>query len=261
VLATIFEGVDAYATARGYQAVVANTQDDLEERRHRLDLLVSRRIDGLILADAHLDDDFEEIRSANLPFVLVNRRAPGLVSVTCADNDGGRMVGEHLAELGHRRVAIVGGHPWASTAVDRAEGCRQALADHGVVVEEDQVVFSGFGIEGGTAATHRLLDGASPPTAVFAVNDYAAIGVMGALRDRGLVPGRDVAVVGFNDIDVAAQLPIPLTSVATTPENMGAGAAESLLTLLEGRRVRSRRIKPNLVIRASTQPRTTTSRS
>ena len=92
-----------------------------------------------------------------------------------------------------------------------------------------------------------MLDLRTRPTAIFAVNDTAAIGVMGALRERGLRPGEDVAVVGYNDIPIAADLPVPLTSVHAPMFEMGSEALALLLDRVQGRPVRSRRLRPELV--------------
>ncbi|WP_367129176.1 LacI family DNA-binding transcriptional regulator [Saccharothrix sp. HUAS TT1] len=249
VLATIFEGVDAHCTEHGYQAVVANTGDDPAEHARRLDLMRTRRVDGLILADTRLTDPPVD---PGLPFVLVNRRRPGQLSVTCDDEAGGELVGDHFADLGHRHVGIVGGHPWAGTAVDRAHGCRAALARRGVEVPDSHLLHTGFDTRGGREATERLLRATPRPTAIFAVNDYAAVGVMGALRDAGLTPGRDVAVAGYNDIDVASELLIPLTTVDSSPLDMGRHAARTLLALLRGEDVSPVLLPPRLRIRSST---------
>lgn len=251
VLATIFEGIDSHATDNGYQAVVASTADNPEERCRRLRLF-GRRIDGLIVGDAHLtDDSLTSIADTGVPFVLVNRRAVGRVSVTCADERGGRLVGTHFFDLGHRHIGIAGGHPWASTAVDRAHGCRAALAERGVPVPDPYVLHYGFDVDSGRRAAEALLDLTPRPTAIFAVNDYSALGVMSAMRDRGLVPGEDIAVAGFNDTDIARQLTIPLTSVDSNPHRMGQTAAETLLHLLAGKEATSVELAPVLRVRAS----------
>lgn len=253
VLATIYEAIDEYATEHGYQTMVANTHDKLDEQRRRIDLLLSRRIDGLVLGDAHTDGAFlREVAATQLPFVLVNRRAEGYVSVTGDDSSGGRMVAQHLAELGHERIAIVAGLPWASTGVDRTRGCRDWLAEHGLPVPDDYVQPSTFHPAGGRAAAEQLLDLRPRPTAVFAVNDNTAIGVMGAARDRGLRVGADLAIVGFNDISTAAELPVPLTTVRNPLVRMGRLAAELLFARMAGDPVESVRLEPTLVVRAST---------
>lgn len=255
VLATIYEGIEETADRHGYQTFVANTHDDADQERRRIDLLLSRRVDGLIIGDAHVDGGIgDELRRREVPFVLVNRHASTHLSVTCDDDLGGQLAGEHLAELGHRRIAIVAGEAYASTGRDRTQGCLRALSRRGIKVPPDRIVYGSFDTMGGRIAAEQLLSARRPPSAIFAVNDFAAIGVMGAIRDRGLSVGEDIAVVGFNDISLAAQLPVPLTTVHSEMRTMGARGMELLLELLGGGRPESELIPPRLVVRASTVP-------
>ncbi|MFF3896249.1 LacI family DNA-binding transcriptional regulator [Streptomyces sp. NPDC001812] len=253
VLATVYEGIDAAAATAGYHTVVANTGDDCEMQRRRVDALLARRVDGLVLGDARSDSGLvAELAKRRIPLVLVSRRLPGRVSVTTDDVRGGRLAGEHLLGLGHRRAAVVAGEPYASTGAERTRGFLDAFAEAGLPIPESHVVHSRFDVPGGRAAAERLLSLRPMPTAVFAVNDFAAIGVMAAVRDADLTVGRDVAVVGYNDVALAAALPVPLTSVRSPMYRMGELAATTLVNMLEGKPVRSRRLRPTLVARAST---------
>ncbi|MFJ6686957.1 LacI family DNA-binding transcriptional regulator [Streptomyces werraensis] len=252
VLATIFEGIDDVLSRAGYQSLVASTGDNIEERHRRLDLLLSRRCDAFIIGDAHLvNDEIAGLKERGVPFLLVNRRAPGHASVTCADVTGGRLVGAHLYEHGHRHIGIIGGHPWASTALDRADGCRGYLAEQGVDLPDTHLLQYGFDVAAGRRAAKALLDLTPRPTAIFAVNDYSALGAMATIRDRGLTVGKDIAVVGFNDTDMASDLPISLTSVDSRPRHMGDSAARLLLKQLAGEEVESQQIEPVLRPRMS----------
>ncbi|MDP9433992.1 MAG: LacI family transcriptional regulator [Actinomycetota bacterium] len=255
VLATVYDEIEQSANRAGFHTFVANTRDDLSEQRRRVDLLLDRRVDGLVLGDARLDAGFvDELAERRVPFVLVSRRHGAHASVTCDDVLGGRLAAEHLLGLGHRRLAVVAGEPYASTGVDRTQGFLAVCREQGVPVPADRVVPSRFDVAGGQTGMERLLAGAQPPTAVFVVNDFTAIGAMGALRDAGLRPGRDVAVVGFNDVTLAAALPIPLTSVRSPLRAMGAIAVDTLLARLAGQPVQSVRLPPELVVRASSDP-------
>jgi LacI family transcriptional regulator len=252
VLAAVCEAIEETATELGYQTVVSNTWDDQEQRRRKVEPLLGHRVDGLILGDALLEDPFpDELAERQVPFVLVSRRSGGHASVTCDDFLGGRLAGTHLADLGHRRIAILAGPPHASTGRDRTSGCLQALAERGITAQDRYIVPSPHDARGGHAAAERLLALRPKPTAVFAVNDTTAVGVMGALRDHGCTVGEDVAVVGYNDIELAAELPVPLTSVRSDHQAMGAAAAQMLITALSGRTVVSQRLPPQLVVRRS----------
>lgn len=258
VLSTIYEGIDRAATELGYQTVVANTLDSPDERRRRAELLLSRRVDGLILGDAHADDPFlAELAERGTPFVLVSRTHDGFDSVTSDDYAGGRLVGTHLADLGHRRIGVIAGQSYASTGRDRARGCVDALAERGIETPRDLVVHSTFDAEGGRTAALRLMRKKRPPTAIFAVNDTTAIGVMGALRDLERKIGTDVAVVGFNDISIARDLPVPLTTVRGALDQMGAEAARMLVARLRGESSdspRQQRLPTQLAVRESSDP-------
>jgi LacI family transcriptional regulator len=262
VLSTIYEGIDAEASASGYQTVVANSMDDPAQQRLRAERLLQRGVDALLFGDARLDDPFlDELAARGVPFALVNRRHPPYDSATCDDHAGGALVGNHLADLGHWGIAVVAGHPYASTGVDRTQGCLATLKQRGVDVPPKRVISSGFDAQAGREATLQLMSTPRPPTAIFAVNDVTAVGVMGALRDLGYTAGRDVAVVGFNDISIAADLPIPLTSVRSPLREMGIAAARLILDRLQNPLKATAantsgqiRLHPHLLVRESSDP-------
>jgi LacI family transcriptional regulator len=260
VLSTIYEGFDAAASDLGYQTVVANTFDRSEEQRRRAEMLLARRVDGLVFGDARIDDTYlDELASRQVPFALVNRYHPPYDSVTCDDFAGGRLVGNHLADLGHRRIGIIAGEPHATTGQDRTKGCLDVLRHRGVDLSPSWVFSSTFDADGGYAAAHQLMQSDTPPTAIFAVNDMAAIGAMGALRDLGHRPGIDVAVVGFNDISIAARLPVPLTTVRSPLATIGAEVARLIVDRLQSISTAMRepvelKLAPQLFVRASSDP-------
>ncbi|WP_100498073.1 LacI family DNA-binding transcriptional regulator [Geodermatophilus chilensis] len=255
VLATIYDAIEETAKERGYDTFVANTRDDLEEQRRRVDLLLDRRVDGLILGDARLDSTFvDELAARDVPFVLTSRRHGAHPSVTCDDELGGRLAAQHLLALGHRRVAVVAGEPYASTGQDRTRGFLDVCRESGVRVPASRVLHSRFDVAGGRAAAERLLAVRTPPTAVFAVNDFAAIGVMGALRDYGMRVGEDVAVVGYNDVPIARELPVPLSTVRSPLREMGEQAVAALCARLDGQDIGVVRLAPEMIRRASSVP-------
>ncbi|MEU8118907.1 LacI family DNA-binding transcriptional regulator [Spirillospora sp. NPDC049024] len=257
VLATVYEGIEDAAARHGLTTFVMNSHDRPEQQRARTELALSRHVDGLVFGDAHTDAAFlDEFAERRVPFVLVSRHAGRHPSVTCDDLLGGRLVADHFLALGHRRVGVIAGEPFASTGADRTAGFVDRYREAGFPVPDSHVVQCGFDAAGGRDAAERLLRHDPPPTAVFAVNDFAAIGALGALRDHGLRPGQDVAVAGYNDTPLAAELPIPLTSVVSPMREMGARALDLLAELLAGRTAPSERLRPRLAIRASTAPRT-----
>lgn len=253
VLATVYEGIEEACASSGFSAFVANTGDDPVARRQRTEMVLARRVDGMIFGDAHIDGRFlNEVAGRGVPFVLVSRRADSHPSVTCDDYRGGQLAAEHLLQLGHRRVAVIAGEPYASTGIDRTAGFRDTYAAAGIKVPPSRVVHSRFDTGGGREAMRRLLAGRTRPTAVFAVNDFAAIGAIGASCDAGLTVGTDIAVIGFNDVPLAGSLPVGLSTIRSPMHEMGVRAVRALMKRLAGEEVESERLPPALVARAST---------
>lgn len=252
VLATVYEGIEEAAGERGLHTFVASSRDDPRQRAEKIEMLLDRRVDGLVLGDSPLDGSgVAGLVDRHVPFVLVSRRSGDHPSVTCDDYLGGRLVADHLLGLGHEEPAVIAGAPYASTGVDRTAGFVDRYAEAGLPLPSSRVVHSSFDAAGGRSAARALLDAPRRPTAVFAVNDFAAFGALGALRDAGLSPGEDVAVVGFNDVPVAADLPVPLTTVRSPMHDMGRRAMHMLTEILAGHEVSSEQLMPTLVVRQS----------
>lgn len=252
VLAVMYEGIEQEAAISGYSTFVTNSRDEPGQQRRKIELLLARRVDGLIIGDAHLGSDvLPWLARRGAPFVLMSRRAPGYLSATCDDVHGGALAAEHLWERGHRRVGIIAGERYASTAVDRTAGFVGRWRTLGGDVDDEDIVWSRFDTRGGHDAAEQILRSERGATAMFAVNDFAAIGAMGALRARGMTAGTDCAVVGFNDTSVAAELPIPLTSVRSPMSEIGQAAVVLLQSVFNGSPAESVRLRPTLCVRES----------
>lgn len=253
VLALMYEGVEAEAATIGYSSFVTNSRDDVDEQRRKVELMLARRVDGLIIGDRHLDVDvvLSDLRRRAVPFVLMNRRHPEIPSSTCDDTLGGELVAEHLWDKGHRDVCVIAGEPYATTGVDRTAGFVQRWRELGGEIGDGDIVLSRFDTQGGREAAEKILVSGRRPSALFAVNDFAAIGAMGALRSYGLTVGRDCAVVGFNDTSLAAELPIPLSSVRSPMFEIGQTAVRLLRAVMHGEPAESARLTPTLQIRES----------
>ncbi|HEX2903661.1 MAG TPA: LacI family DNA-binding transcriptional regulator [Jatrophihabitans sp.] len=252
VLATLFEAIEQAASEAGYQAVVASSWDDPEIRQERVARYRAERVDGMIFGDARTSDSLlRGLAAESVPFVLVSRTSRGLPGIAGKDRAGGGMVAQHLVELGCRNLAVIAGPDYASTATDRVTGFLATALRCGSTVRPELVVNSTFDVDGGYRAMQVVLS-RQVPDGVFAVNDFAAIGAIGALREHGLEIGRDVALVGYNDISVAAQLPTPLTSVRTPLDDMGRAAFAALVQRMGGAPVQSMKLAPTLIVREST---------
>jgi LacI family transcriptional regulator len=252
VLATIYEGIQERAGESGYTTFVANSRDEADLRRELTANAIDRRVAGLIFGDATISPAFLNSLAGNgTPFVTVSRRSGAHPGAWLDDRLGGALVADHLYALGHTEVAVIGGTNFSSTGVDRATGFLERMAEHGVEVGPERHIVSGFDAAAGEKAMSALLGSGSAPTAVFAVNDFTAIGAMGAARSRGLVIGDDVAIAGYNDTSLAAYLPVPLTTVRSPMHKMGR-AADLMIRTIDGAEAESVTFEPTLVERAST---------
>jgi LacI family transcriptional regulator len=215
-------------------------------------MMLQRRVEGIIFGDAHHDDPLlADIAARGIPFVLVSRRSANYASVTCDDLLGGQLVGRRLLDAGRRDLAVLAGLPFASTAIERTKGAVDAFAEAGLHVPEERIAWGPFDAAGGREGAEKLLATEPYPDAIFATNDFAAIGALGVLRDRGLRVPDDISLIGYNDTPLAAELPTPLTTVHSPMHEMGRRGVDLLIDVLGGGSPASERLSPTLVIRAS----------
>ena len=254
VIATLCQSIEATATASGYQILIATPPDDVDAQLRSIDLLLGRRVDGLLITSLQLGrpEMIARMRTSGIPTLAVNRAGDDSIpAVTADDRAGGRLATEHLIRLGHTRIGIVAGPRHASTAWRRTLGYRDALEAAGLPIDDSLIVHTEFEVEGGIDGAGRLLDLPEPPTAIFAVNDTAAVGVMGVARDRGLRIPDDLSLVGYNDIPLVGQLPVPLTTVRSPAAAVGVAAVEQLLRGIAGEEMTTETLPVSLVERAS----------
>ena len=252
VLAKMFEAAEDFARTVAYQAVTSSTRDMDEEERRLVRGLTDRRVDGVILATATLNDPLlDELEAQHTPFVLLNRRSGNHPVVRGDDELGAYLATRHLISNRHKRIGFISGPAGISTAEDRRAGYLRALSEASIPFDASLVVESTFAAESGARAATALLSSAAPPTAIFAVNDATALGVVAVARDLGLSIPRDLAIVGYNDTELAAMLPVPLSSVAVPVQEMGVVAVQLLLERMAGKPPRSVVMSPRLVARAS----------
>ncbi len=263
VVATMFQGIEEAATAAGYSVLLSSPPDDLDAQRKAVEFLVSRQVDGLMLSSIHLPgtDFVDSLPLRSLPILLLNRHvdpAPSsqnssLPFVSGDDRLGGYLAGKHLLDCGYRDLGVIAGPDHASTSRERVAGFRDALTEAGLELPPNRIVASEFEVQGGVDAAATLLSGNTRPDAVFTVSDTIAIGVLGVARDLGLSIPDDLALVGYNDIPVVSQLPVPLTTVRSPAHKIGATGLEHLLALIAGRNVESVKLPVELIVRASTR--------
>jgi LacI family transcriptional regulator, galactose operon repressor len=227
---------DALAEA-GFTALIANTDNHPDRALAALETMRIRQADGCIAATATRDDGLLAETAGEIPMVLINRRvlSHAIPAVVADDRSGVRQAVEHLAALGHERIAHVAGPQWLSTGADRHEAFVAALRGVGLQPDPELISFGeGFTEEQGAVSLHTLLEAGAEFTALVAGNDLMALGCYDALVERGLSCPDDVSIVGFNDMPFADKFNPPLTTVRIPHYEMGRRAAELLLARIEG---------------------------
>jgi LacI family transcriptional regulator len=225
--------------------------------------MLSRQVDGLILATAILKDRaITALASRNIPTVMVNRRdAQDQTSSVISDDERGiALAVEHLVSLGHRDICHIGGPQNLSTGATRLHGFVKAMKDHDLKVPDTHVeVAASYSRADGARAAHQLFAKARRPTAIVAANDLLALGCYDALRSAGIRCPADTSITGYNDMPLVDLVSPPLTTVRIEHHQMGIEAAGLLLRKLAEPASPTVDIvlRPTLILRESTAaPRT-----
>ena len=254
----IVRGVEDEAHRRGYGVLLCNAADDAARELATLDLLVERRVDGIVLASGRATRRLSRrLAALPMPVVLVNAEAGvrGLSSIGTAQRAGARLAAEHLIGLGHRRLAFVGAPRGHVAAGPRRSGVADAVRDARMDADALVVIPGDGRVSGGMRAATELLASRPLPTGIVAYNDLTAIGVMRALRAAGIDVPVAASVVGFDDIEPASWTDPPLTTVRQPAAEMGRWAVERVASALQGAEDPMRKtLAPELVVRASTAP-------
>ncbi len=213
---------------------------DLETEKKSIDMLRSKGVDGIIISTILKDDsNIHSLIEDEFPFILINRHSmdPELknkTSYVVLDNfRGGYMGMEHLYRLGHDRIAIITGNVNTSTAILRTKGSLKALADCGAKVDGELIVEGRYQRQVAYEAAQKLIAMEAPPTAYFAQDDYMAIGVREALFEKGFRIPEDVALMGFDDTEIASFTGIDLTTISQKKYEMGEMGAKILIEKIE----------------------------
>jgi LacI family transcriptional regulator len=260
----IVRGMEDSARLHGYQIFVCSSDRDAERELEYVRSLISYRVEGLAFAGGGIEDEtyratlrrtLSEYREAGGAVVMLAPnayRAPSVVP----DNEGGaRLMTEHLLALGHRRIAFISGPPHLRTTAVRLDGYRLALAQAGIEFDPALVESGGFTADGGGKALATLLDRDPGITAVFASNDLMAFGALAELGSRSIRVPDEISVAGFDDVQHAVYVSVPLTTVRVPMYEMGTEGAALLLGISRGKRARSRVLPVEIVVRQSTELR------
>jgi LacI family transcriptional regulator len=247
-------GIEVELGGAGYSPLFmsGHWRGDLEARC--IELLHARRVDGLILLTGRLSDSKLRTVARSLPVVVTGRslKAANLISLDFDNREGARLATRHLIDLGHRRIAYIGGDPEHPDAVERQRGYQIALEAAGLRIDAAIVQQGDFSEQSGLAAVERLLAGQGRFSAIFAANDQMAFGAAVGLHRHGKRVPDDVSLVGFDDLAGSVFFVPPLTTIHNPIQEIGQLAAQAILRLLSGDAPQGEVPAPRLVVREST---------
>lgn len=255
---TLYEGTERELVTAGHYATLLSSHDSIERQQQLLRDLWETEVGGVVLVPATGTKraDLKEFENRRRPLLMAVRR----IGKTPFDYVGANpMVGmqiatEHLISLGHSAIGFVGGYQENFAYSERYAGFASSHMSHGLALKAELVANGGSTREFGREAAEKLLNQQRKPTALIAYNDLVAIGIMDAITNAGLTPGRDIAVIGYDDIPEAELQPVPLSSIATPAGKLGELIGQALLNWTSDGSDRSPldiTYPPRLVTRAS----------
>lgn len=263
--AEIARYVEDRAQEHGFSVVMCSTDHNTEKESKYIDLLRQKRVDGFILASGFKNDEIlKELIVEKFPVVMVAQDFPTrtMDSVSTDDFFGGYIVGRHLIELGHKSIGVLAEN-WKSgtvemrwSSIERLRGVRQALMEEQIPFNEEHLIICDSTVEAGKEYSAKFFEGSNCPTAIFALNDVLAIGLVQAAREHKKKIPEDLSIVGFDNTLLSTIVEPPLTTVAHPMAEMARKAMELLLDRMQDKDRMSSRIilPPELIKRDSAKP-------
>jgi LacI family transcriptional regulator len=256
----VARGAEAAASERGYSVILCNSDNSSRKEANYLRVLEEQRVAGILIVP--VEDPMistQGLRQRGISLVLLDRLSQDaeICSVSVNDVYGGQLAGRHLLERGHRRIGYIHGPFIATQYADRLIGLRQAVVDAGL--DPDAVIVplpaDTDNAQAGEACVEPFLRLHDRPTAIFCGNDYLALGVIYALSRAEVKVPHDVALIGYDDIDLAPMFAVPLTTIRQPKYDLGYAAASLLLDEIGENSAHQHQqivFLPELVVREST---------
>lgn len=254
--ADLARGVEDVAYKNNFAVLLCNYDEDPEKELFYLEVMQAESVDGIILPPAHENDpDVLRINRSGIPVVCVDRSLsdPTIDKVEVDNEQGSFVAVAHLIQKGHRRIGLISGPGDSSTGRKRLEGYRRAHAEAGLEVDESLICFGDYKQESGSRLAANLLSVPQPPSALFVCNNLMLIGAIETIFQRKLEIPRQVAVIGYDDLPLAAVFDPPLTVVQQPAYEVGRQAAELLFKRLDNPKGETANVQllPKLIIRSS----------
>ncbi|MBE5838618.1 LacI family DNA-binding transcriptional regulator [Butyrivibrio sp.] len=257
----LFVACELAAEKAGYSVVLSNSLGENERERAQLDIMMQQRVDAIIQMGGRVDDLItddsyaEKVRGIceKTPVIVTGKldKAP-VHSVVIDESSAMDILMEHLFELGHEKIALVGGEMKVASTYNKYQKYQENLRKKGIKERGEYVVNGTYDPESGYECTNKVLDLEERPTAIIAINDFAASGAVRAIKEHGLRIPEDISLVSFDNTYIA-ELTIPkLTSIDYDYEGYGRALIETAVAAAEGKDVEmTQMITPKLVVRES----------
>lgn len=259
----VVKGIETVATKAGFNVLICQSNEDVAHERQNIETLLGAQVEGILVSLSRTTRDFrhfEKVQRQQIPLVFFDRVLDGLdvSAVVLDDRAGGYQSTRHLIQQGYRRIAHFGGPQHLNIYKDRRQGYLDALREHELPVEEELIHIGNMKMEDGAAGIAHLLSLPHPPDAVFSASDFAAVGALQALKQRGLRVPQNMALAGFSNETFTSLTEPMLTTIDQRCEQMGQAAVRLFLEILaEPAGVFSPRrvvLRPDLLVRDSSQP-------
>ena len=255
--AEISRSIEDEAFNKGYSVFLCNTELDTQRELFYVDVLSKKQVDGIIfVAAGDQADSLDFLVREGMPVVMIDRNVPNVqVDAVLPDHQlGGFLATQHLLQLGHTRIACIAGPSSITPSAERITGYRNALEQAGIPYDENLVIRGDYHAQSGMEITNSLLKMNPRPTAIFALNDLMALGALRAAAEAGCNVPRDLAVVGYDDLELSQYTNPPLTTIAQPKREIGRQAVNLLVNRISQKERPTSRLvlPPDLIVRQST---------
>jgi LacI family transcriptional regulator len=254
----LVRAVEDVAHENGFTLLLGNSDENSAKEQMYFEVLAEERVAGIIIVPS-CSDDCSYLRHCHVPLVAVDRKIEGMdIDTVVLDNVlGAYLATNHLLELGHRRIGLIGAPAYVSVGLERRQGYEKALLKHGLAIDESLIRLGDFKERGGYQATRELLLLDQRPTALFAANNLMTLGALRALQEAHVAVPQDMSVVGFDDFHWGSLMQPSLTSVRQPTYQIGQVAAQLLMRRLQDGPAPAPELvvlSPELMIRNSSAP-------
>jgi len=243
--AELLNGMEEAAREKNYHIILANTQRDYKKEEEAINLLLAKRVDGLLITPVQdRDDDIKNLIDTNIPFVVVGRDFEN-IEVDAVYNDevkGGFLATEYLIKKGHERIALIDGFLYKSPAKGRLDGYKKALNKYRISLDESLISVGDINIEDGYERTKQMLEKNLDFTAIFTYNDMMAFGSMQAIKEKGLRIPEDIGLVGYDDIQFSSLISPSLTTIRLKKQELGIESVKLLFSRINREHKKTKKI-------------------